>query len=502
MAIIFLVLVLLISLWFILTKKTYTKTRQKLPPGPRSLPIIGNLHQLGNLPHRNLQKLAQKHGHIMSIKLGTVPTIVVSSPQAAELFLKNHDTNFASRPKIQASEYLSYGTKGLVFAEYGPYWRNTRKLCTLQLLSSSKAESFAELRKEELGLALESLKKSAAKGELVDLSRKIGEVVEDISTRMILGRRKDDDLYDLKGIAEEALKLAGAFNLADCVPWLGQFDLQGLAKRMKKASKLIDQVLEKIITEHQKDTNNQHRDFVDILLPLMNQPMNNPQDKHVYTIDRTNIKAILLDLMVASFDAATTITDWTMSELLRNPRVMKKLQEELRRVIGMDRKVEEKDLGKLNYLDMVVKESFRLHPVVPLLVPRECMEDISVGGYDIPKKARLMVNTWAIGRDPNVWSNNVEEFYPERFIDRNIDLKGHDFELLAFGSGRRMCPGMHLGLITVRLVLAQLVHCFDWELPDGMQPNDIGMDEIFGLSLPRANHLLVKPIYRLVGNDI
>ncbi|CAL2262231.1 unnamed protein product [Prunus armeniaca] len=126
--------------------------------------------------------------------------------------------------------------------------------------------------------------------------------------------------------------------------------------------------------------------------------------------------------------------------------------------------VEESDLPKLGYLNMVLKESFRLHPVGPLLIPHASMEDITVEGHDIPKKSTIFINVWAIGRDPNVWSENVEEFYPERFIDGNIDLRGHDFQLLPFGSGRRGCPGMLLGLTTVRLVLANLVHCFNWDL--------------------------------------
>lgn len=256
-------------------------------------------------------------------------------------------------------------------------------------------------------------------------------------------------------------------------------------------------MIEKILTEHEQDNNSQQRDFVDILLPLMNQPIN-PQDMPVYPIDRTNIKAILLDLIVAAFDTSATAIEWTMSELIRHPRVMKLLQDELESVVGMDKMVEEKDLGKLSYLDMVVKESFRLHPVAPLLVPHESIEDTTIEGYYIPKKSRIIVNTWAIGHDPNVWSKNVEEFYPERFMDSKIDLKGHDFELLPFGSGRRMCPGMQSGLITVRLVLAQLVHCFNWELPHGLNPKDIDMTEVFGLTVPRANHLVLKPTYRLL----
>ncbi|KAF3438545.1 hypothetical protein FNV43_RR21308 [Rhamnella rubrinervis] len=492
----------LASLWFISILRRTTAQKQgkngrKLPPGPPALPIIGNLHELGNLPHRNLQKLAKKYGPIMSIRLGTIPAIVISSPEAASLILKTHDTSFASRPKIQVSEYTTFGNKGLAFAEYGPYWRNIRKLSTLHLLSASKTESFVSLRKEGVGSLVQSLKKLAATGEVVDISEKVGEVVENIATTMILGRSKDDDRYHLKEIGEEALKVAGAFNLADYVPFIGALDLQGMTRRTKKAAKSIHQVLEKIITEHEQDTDHQHRDFVDMLLPLMNQPMN-PHDKDVYIIDRTNIKAILLDMIVAAFDTSATAIEWAISELVRNPRVMKKLQEELQNVIGMDRMVEEKDLGKLSYLEMVVKETFRLHPVAPFLIPRECLEDTTIEGYYVPKKSRIMVNTWAIGHDRSVWSNNVEEFYPERFIERIIDVRGHDFELLPFGSGRRMCPGMHSGLITVRLVLSQLVHCFNWELPSGLKPNDLDMTEVFGLTMPRANHLLLKPKNRLL----
>lgn len=257
--------------------------------------------------------------------------------------------------------------------------------------------------------------------------------------------------------------------------------------------------MEHIITKHEQASIGQHRhekDFVDVLLSLVNQPIN-PQDEHVYVIERTNIKAILLDMVVGSFDTASTSILWTLAELLRSPRVMKKLQQELQSVVGMDKMVEEKDLDNLDYLDMVVKESFRLHPVAPLIVPRESREDITIDGYFIPRKSRVIVNTWALGRDPSVWSKNVEEFYPERFVDNNVDLRGNDFRFLPFGSGRRSCPGMQLGLVTVKIILAQLIHCFDWELPVGMKPDCIDMSETFGLSMGMVNHLHSKPSYRL-----
>ncbi|KAJ9174070.1 hypothetical protein P3X46_017141 [Hevea brasiliensis] len=475
------------------------KNDPQLPPGPPALPIVGNLHMLGKLPHRSLHQLAKKYGPIMSMRLGSVPAIVVSSPQAAELFLKTHDLLFASRPMLQASLYMSYGNKGVAFSEYGPYWRSVRKLCTLQLLSASKIEYFAPMRREEVGLLVDSLKKGAAAREVVDISLGVGDLIQNMTCRMVFGEAKNSE-FDLKPLAKEALNLAGAFNIADYVPFLGAFDLQGLTKRMKSFSKAMDTILEKIICEHEREARwkkkQQMKDFVDVLLSLMNQPMTSNEEV-LYTLDRTNIKAILIDMIVASFDTSATTIEWTLSELLRHPAAMKRLQDELQTVFGLDKMVEEKDLFNLPYLDMVIKESSRLYPVGPLLLPRNCMEETIIDGYHIPKNARIIVNAWAIGQDPNAWSDSAEEFLPERFADTSIDLRGHDFQLLPFGSGRRGCPGMQLGLTITRFVLAQLVHCFNWELPDGVLPNELDMSEIFGLSMPRANHLVAVPKYRL-----
>ncbi|PNX73591.1 cytochrome p450 [Trifolium pratense] len=214
-------------------------------------------------------------------------------------------------------------------------------------------------------------------------------------------------------------------------------------------------------------------------------------------IDRTNVKAILLDMIVAAIDTSATSIEWILSELLRHPRVMKILQDEIQNEVGNKRMVEEKDLKKFNYLDMVIDETLRLYPVAPLLVPRECRESITIDDYFIKEKTRLIVNAWAIGRDPNVWSENAEEFYPERFIDKKMNYQGQEFESIPFGSGRRRCPGIQLGLITVKFVIAQLVHCFNWQLPYNISPSNLNMEEKFGLTIPRAQHLQAIPSYRL-----
>jgi len=208
----------------------------KEPPGPPTLPIIGNLHMLGKLPHRTLESLSKKYGPIMSLQLGQVPTIIISSSKVAESFLKTHDINFASRPKIQATELITYGSKGLAFSKYGPYWRSVRKLCTLKLLSASKVKMFGPIRREELGVLVNTLKKAALEGKVVNVSEIVENLIEDIVYKMILGRSKYDQ-FDLKRVVQEVMALVGAFNLADYVPWPGVFDLQVIFSSIKSKVK-------------------------------------------------------------------------------------------------------------------------------------------------------------------------------------------------------------------------------------------------------------------------
>ncbi|KAI3858618.1 hypothetical protein MKX03_029567, partial [Papaver bracteatum] len=273
---------LLIILAYII--HTYkSKSKQKLnplPPGPKGLPVLGNLLMIGKSPHRDLHCLSIQYGPIFYMRLGFVPTIVVSTPQTAELFLKTHDLNFAGRPFSSAAKSISYDQKGLAFATYGPYWRNIRKLCTLKLLSSKKVESFRSMRSTELGLLVTSLKHEATSREIY------------MSCLMVFGNKSiksNDDHKGFQDVVYEGLKLGALFNIADYIPYIGWLDVQGLEKRMKAVSKVFDEMLEKIIDEHIKifDKDNQ-KDFVDVMLAFM-------EDKEAdFSVDRSSIKAILL----------------------------------------------------------------------------------------------------------------------------------------------------------------------------------------------------------------
>ncbi|KAI5324396.1 hypothetical protein L3X38_033469 [Prunus dulcis] len=468
--------------------------KKRLPPGPRGFPLFGNLHMLGEFPHRDLHRLAQKHGDIMYMRLGLAPVVVASSPQAAELFLKTHDLVFASRPTLQAAEHISYGQRNLSFGAYGSYWRTMRKMCTLELLSSHKTNSFKPMRKEELALLTKFIQEAASDRVTVDLSGKVASLTADMSCLMVFGKKYMDKEFDERGfkaVIQEGMHLAGTPNFGDFIPFIAPLDLQGLTKRMKGVSKVFDAFFEKIIDEHIQSTDQERtKDFVDVMLGFMGS------EESEYRIERSNIKAIILDMLAGAMDTTATAIEWTLSELIKHPRVMKKVQKELENVVGMEREVEESDLEKLEYLDMVVKETMRLHPVAPLLLPHAAIEDCNVNGFHIPRKSRVMINIFAIGRDPSIWTD-AEKFIPERFDGSNIDFRGRDFQFIPFGSGRRGCPGMQLGITMVQLVVAQLVHCFDWELPNNMLPCELDMTEEFGLTVPRAKHLLAVPTYRL-----
>ncbi|KAJ4834329.1 hypothetical protein Tsubulata_014233 [Turnera subulata] len=469
------------------------RKNKRIPPGPGGFPIFGSIHLLG-FPHRDLQKLSRTYGSIMYMRLGLVPTVVVSSPEAAKLFLKTHDVVFASRPPNEAAKHIAYGQKNFIYGEYGPYWRNIRKMCTLELLSNLKINSFMEVRREELALLIRNIKEASRERVAVDLSTKVSSLSADMSCRMVFGKKYMDKEFDERGfkvVIHDAMRIAASFNLGDYIPPIAPLDLQGLRKRMKAISKVFDNFFEKIIDEHvHSQDKNRIKDFVDVMLEFMGS------EEAEYEIDRDNIKAIILDMLVASMETSATAIEWGLSEVIKHPGVMRKVQKELVEKVGLDRVVEESDLERLEYLDMVIKESFRLHPVAPLLVPHESTEDCTIMGFLIPRKTRVIINAWAIGRDPSSWTE-PDKFFPERFVGSNIDLRGRDFQLIPFGSGRRGCPGLQLGLTVVRLVLAQLLHCFDWQLPNDMLPSQLDMTEEFSLVTPRATPLLAIPTYRL-----
>ncbi|KAL9431603.1 hypothetical protein AB3S75_026739 [Citrus x aurantiifolia] len=504
MALLIVMIILLclpIFLFFVLRRHVTSSYASSLPPGPKGLPFIGNLHQFdASKPHVSFWELSKKYGPLMSLRLGFVPTLIVSSAKMAKETLKAHDLQFSGRPASLATQRLTYNGLDLIFSPYGEYWREIRKICVVHLFNSIRAQNFRPIREDEVSRMIESISKSAAASKQVNLSEITMSLSCNTICRLAFGKRSDDNEEAISGrsrfhtLLSEIQALSIAFFVTDYFPFMGWIDkLTGMMRRLENNVQESDRFYQELIDEHldpkRTKADMQQEDLVDVLLQIR---------KHRgFKVDLTldHIKAVLMNIFVAGTDTSAATLVWTMTYLMKHPRVMKKVQEEIRSLVGGNKSfVDEDDVQELHYLKAVVKETMRLQPPAPLLVPRETTEKCIIDGYEIPAKTLVYVNAWAIGRDPEAWEN-PEEFNPERFIDRSVDFIGQNFEFIPFGAGRRICPGMHLGIASVDLALANLLYKFDWEMPPGMKKQDLDFDSLSGITVHKKNFLVLLAKY-------
>ncbi|KAL2520415.1 Cytochrome [Forsythia ovata] len=481
-------------------KKSNSLDKQKkLPPSPWKLPFIGHLHHMmGPLPHRSLRNLAQKYGPIMHLKLGEVYTIVISSRQIAKDVLTTHDLAISDRPESIGMKILWYDYTDIGFSPYNDYWRQMRKICIVELLSKKNVRSFSYIRLDETSRLIKSIQSSS--GELINLTTKIFSFTSSITSRAAFGELLRDQ-ETLITFMKKGVALAAGFDLADFFPSIKFLKYITWNKfNLLKIRRQLDSILDVVINEHKdklatgKIGNGElgGEDIIDVLLRLKES------GELGIPITNDNIKAIIFDMFTGGTETSSTVMDWTMAELMRNPHVMAKAQAEIRQAFKGKKTIEESDVEKLKYLKLVIKESMRMHPVIPLL-PRACREEFEVGGYIVPMKAKVTVNIWALGRDPEYW-DEPESFKPERFENSSVDFLGNNFEYIPFGAGRRICPGMSFALANTEYPLAQLLYHFNWKLPKGMNPNNMDMIELIGISGMKKNHLYLTatPYHPLV----
>nr|D2CGS0.1 RecName: Full=5-OH-xanthotoxin synthase; AltName: Full=Cytochrome P450 CYP71AZ1 [Ammi majus]ABO32529.1 cytochrome P450-dependent monooxygenase-like protein [Ammi majus] len=469
------------------------------PPGPPGLPFIGNFYQLYKAPciHEYLCTLSKRYGSLMTLRMGSVPILVVSSPKMAKEVLKTQDLAYCSRPMMTGMQKLSYNGLDVAFSPYSEHWRQVRKFCTLELFTQKRAQiDFRHVHEQEVSRMIARLSETAAASKDVNAFECFSNLATSIISRVAFGKRHDED-----GIGKERLQrmlseldtMLSVYFVSDFFPMFGWIDsLTGMRARLDRTFKEMDMFYEELIDDHLKPDRPESltEDIIDVM--LKNKGCSSS------SLTKDTMKAILLNVFNGGTGTSASLLVWAMTALMRNRGVMKKVQEEIRSVIGKKGNVDEDDIQNLPYLRAVVKETMRLYPTGALLIPRKTIESSIIGEdkdhmYMIKPKTLVYVSMWAIGRDPEIWKNPMK-FVPERFLERHdINYQGQQFEYIPFGAGRRICPGIHLGLTTVELALANLLYTFNWEPPVGTRFEDINDETVNGITLQKKNALYIRP---------
>ncbi|KAG5251216.1 hypothetical protein OIU77_025243 [Salix suchowensis] len=467
---------------------------QNLPPCPfPTLPIIGHLHLLKKPLHRSLSKISNRHGPVVLLQLGSRRVLIVSSPSAAKECFTRNDIVFANRPRLLSGKHMGRNYTSLLWAPYGDLWRDLRKIASLEIFSSKRLQLLSSIRTEEVKLLIHRLFKNNNENEIIDLKSSFFELMLNMIMRMIAGKRyygKNEADWEegrrFREIVTETFQSSsGASAVGD---FLHVFAVIGGAeKRLMELQKKRDGFLQDLVEEHRiRMRNNKscfsndgnYKTMIEVLLTLQ-------ESEPEYYKDET-IKDLMLVLLTAGTGTSAGTMEWALSVLLNNPQILKKAQNEIDEVVGHDRLIDESDVAKLPYLQCIIRESMRMYPIAPLLVPHESSEDCVVGGFQIPRGTMLLVNMWAIQNDPKIW-DDATEFKPERFGDFEGVRDG--FKVMPFGSGRRICPGEGLAMRMVGLTLASLLQCFEW---GRVSKEMVDMTEETGFTMHKAQPLLAK----------
>lgn len=463
------------------------------PPTPFPLlPLIGHLYLLRKPLEKTLSNLSDSYGPVFFLQLGSRPVLVVSSVSAAEECFTKNDINFANRPHLLYAKYLGYNHTSIVWAPYGDHWRNLRRISSIEILSSYRLQKLSQIRVDEVRTLMHELFLSSTENEYQPLHMKpvFVKLVFNIMTRMIAGKRyfgenalKSDEAKRFQEIIAESSMLAGASNIGDFMPIVRRFVFHKIEKRLKVLHKKRDELVQKWIEEFREKTSDDsgesnEKSMIEILLSLQ-------QREPEYYTDET-IKSLMLALLQAGVSTSVDTMEWAMACLLNSPNVLKKAQNEIDNCVSQQRLIDEADMAELPYLRCIIRETMRMFPVAPFLVPHESSMDSTVCGFHVPRKTMLLVNVKTIQNDPNYWED-PELFMPERF--EGFDGANVGFKWMPFGSGRRGCPGEGLAMRIIGLALGSLIQCFDW---DRMGKEMVDMTTGSGLTAPMAQPLMAK----------
>ncbi|KAL5707795.1 hypothetical protein ACHQM5_018656 [Ranunculus cassubicifolius] len=480
-------LLILASLYSFRAILNSKRNKAPLPPGPRGLPLVGNLPFLEPDLHQFLAKLAIKYGPVFKLQLGRRLCIVLSSASVAKEVFTEHDVTFANHDSIAMG--IALGSIG--WAPYGSVWRMLRKLSFTHVFRNKTLDSTYGIRQREARQVVQSIKCLLGKPILIK-DYIASSIFNIISTSMwgasLVGEEKKQIYSETRKISQDILRLVGEPNISDFFPVLSIFDLQRKQPRMKKLISCFDEIFDRVFQQSlgSVSTETTDTDFLKTCLQVIEDGEK---------IDIAHIKSITLDMLLSGTDSISTAIEWAFAEVMRRPDIMNKVQDELYQVVGINNPVEEAHLQDLPYMNAIIKETLRLHPPAPFLVPRCPSESCMVGGYLVPKGTKILINVWAIQRDSAFWEQPFE-FLPERFMGSSCDkcdFKGSNFNYIPFAAGRRICPGYALAERMLPHLFATLLHSFAWRLPEG---GKIDMSETFALELKMTIPLMVVPMAR------
>ncbi|XP_076935353.1 7-ethoxycoumarin O-deethylase-like [Bidens hawaiensis] len=466
--------------------------KRRLPPGPVGLPIIGSLLEIGPKPHESLAKLAHKYGPFMTIRLGSITSVVASTPDAAREVLQHKDEACSGRLIPDAATALNYHETAILWmSPNNETWQAMRKALNMYLTNKQKLDSLSDLRQNVVNETSDFLRESGQKEVPVDIGKlaftvALSQMSNTFLSQDLITGYESNNINGFRTAVETVMEVLGKFNIADIFPMLKPLDPQNIRRHAKEAFNWMDEMVDGFVSERLKHRESKLPRFGDMLDSLLDYSQENESKFNL-----KHVKALIVDLFIAGTDTVSVTITWAMTELLLNPNVLLRLREEVNQIVGEDEKVQEANILSLPYLHAVINETMRLHTPAPLLAPHKTMTEVKLGNYIVPANTQIFVNSWAISRDPSYWENPLL-FMPERFLTNKLDYKGQDFEFLPFGSGRRRCPGMALGHRMTSLILASFVYYFDWKLPHAKDEMD--MNEVFGLSLQKATPLIAMPI--------
>ncbi|XP_042504321.1 tryptophan N-monooxygenase CYP79A68-like [Macadamia integrifolia] len=511
-------LLLLVSLLYFLiqscfdTHKKINPTPALLPPGPLPWPILGSLPEL----YRNkpafkwiLGLMKGMNTDIACIRLGNIHVIPVTCPDLAREFLKKYDSVFASRPISMGTEYSSRGFLSIAVSPWGDQWKKMRRVVASEVITPGRLRWLHDKRIEEadnlVRFVYNQCNTIGGGGAIVDVRVAVRQYSGNVIRRLMFNKRYFGEGREDggPGVEEEeyvdavftVLSLLYAFCVSDYLPWLRWLDLDGHEKKMKKAIKVVNKYHDAVINERLRewrdgkegwcDPKRQPEDLLDVLISVKD-------DKGKPLLSTEEVKAQAADLIYASIDNPSNAVEWALAEMINQPEIIQKAIEEIDRVVGKERLVQESDFPKLNYVKACAREAFRLHPIAPFNLPHVSICDTTVAGYFIPKGSHVLLSRFGLGRNPKVWDEPLK-FKPERHLKDGleVDLIEPKLQFISFSTGRRGCMGISLGTSMTVTLFARLLQGFSWEVPPGESCIDLA-ESTGDLFLAKPLHVLAK----------